>query len=64
MIKPKDVVPPNTNIANIEDENDIFLNTRKSMIGCLVLNSHIINMQKVIIKMKKLPYTDTLKIEW
>ena len=33
IIKPKDVVPPNTNIANIGDENDIFLNKRKSMIG-------------------------------
>ena len=33
IIKPKDVVPPKTNIANIEDEKDMFLNKRKLMIG-------------------------------
>ena len=32
IIKPKDVVPPKTNIANIEDENDMLLNKRKLMI--------------------------------
>ena len=64
IIKPKDVVPPNTNIANIGDENDTFLNKRKSMIGWFVFNSHIINRQKETIKIRKLPYTDILKIEW
>ena len=64
IIKPKDVVPPKTNIANIEDENDMFLNKRKLMIGWLVFSSHTINKQKVIINIKKLLYTDILKKEW
>lgn len=46
IINPKDVVPPKINIANIGEEKDIFLNNRKSMMGLLFFNSHIINRKK------------------
>ncbi|WP_222119551.1 hypothetical protein, partial [Staphylococcus epidermidis] len=64
IINPKHLLPPKTNIPNIQHQNHIFFNKPKFIIPSLLFTSHTINNQKLIININKFLYTHILKNQW